>query len=96
MFAFRRQKDRLLAAEAKYKTLVEQLPLVTYIDALTESATSLYASPQVESLLGYSVDEWLSDPEFFPKLLHPDDSIGFSRWSRTATRPVSSSSPNTG
>jgi diguanylate cyclase (GGDEF)-like protein/PAS domain S-box-containing protein len=64
---------RLRAAEAKYRTLVEQLPLVTYIDALTASATSLYASPQVESLLGYSVDEWLDDPEFFPKLLHPDD-----------------------
>src|SRR3954454_25309600 len=76
MFAFRRRsttEDRLLAAEAKYRTLVEQLPLVTYIDALTESATSLYASPQVESLLGYSVEEWLGDPEFFPKLLHPDD-----------------------
>ena len=66
-------ETQLLAAEAKYRTLVEQLPLVTYIDALTESATSLYASPQVESLLGYSVDEWLSDPEFFPKLLHPGD-----------------------
>jgi diguanylate cyclase (GGDEF)-like protein/PAS domain S-box-containing protein len=64
---------RLRAAEAKYRTLVEQLPLVTYIDALTASATSLYASPQVETLLGYSVDEWLSDPEFFPKLLHPED-----------------------
>ena len=64
---------RLRAAEAKYRTLVEQLPLVTYIDALTASATSLYASPQVESLLGYSVDEWIDDPEFFPKLLHPDD-----------------------
>jgi diguanylate cyclase (GGDEF)-like protein/PAS domain S-box-containing protein len=64
---------RLRAAEAKYRTLVEQLPLVTYIDALTASATSLYASPQVEALLGYTVDEWLSDPEFFPKLLHPDD-----------------------
>jgi diguanylate cyclase (GGDEF)-like protein/PAS domain S-box-containing protein len=64
---------RLRAAEAKYRTLVEQLPLVTYIDALTASATSLYASPQVEALLGYTVDEWLTDPEFFPKLLHPDD-----------------------
>jgi diguanylate cyclase (GGDEF)-like protein/PAS domain S-box-containing protein len=64
---------RLRAAEAKYRTLVEQLPLVTYIDALTASATSLYASPQVEPLLGYSVDEWLSDADFFPKLLHPDD-----------------------
>jgi diguanylate cyclase (GGDEF)-like protein/PAS domain S-box-containing protein len=64
---------RLQAAEAKYRTLVEQLPLVTYIDALTASATSLYASPQVEPLLGYTVDEWLTDPEFFPKLLHPGD-----------------------
>jgi diguanylate cyclase (GGDEF)-like protein/PAS domain S-box-containing protein len=64
---------RLSAAEAKYRTLVEQLPLVTYIDALTASATSLYVSPQVQSLLGYSVEEWLTDPEFFPKLLHPDD-----------------------
>jgi len=64
---------RLRAAEAKYRTLVEQLPLVTYIDALTASATSLYASPQVESLLGYTVDEWLDEPEFVPKLLHPDD-----------------------
>jgi len=64
---------RLRAAEAKYRNLVEQLPLVTYIDALTASATSLYASPQVQPLLGYSVDEWLEDPEFFPKLLHPDD-----------------------
>jgi len=38
------------------------------VSNVAESATSLYASPQVESLLGYSVDEWLSDPEFFPKL----------------------------
>jgi diguanylate cyclase (GGDEF)-like protein/PAS domain S-box-containing protein len=66
-------ETRLRAAEAKYRTLVEQLPLVTYIDALTASATSLYASPQVEPLLGYSVEEWLADPEFFPKLLHPQD-----------------------
>jgi diguanylate cyclase (GGDEF)-like protein/PAS domain S-box-containing protein len=66
-------ETRLRAAEAKYKTLVEQLPLVTYIDALTATATSLYVSPQIETLLGYSVDEWLTDPEFFPKLLHPED-----------------------
>jgi diguanylate cyclase (GGDEF)-like protein/PAS domain S-box-containing protein len=66
-------EERLREAEAKYRTLVEQLPLVTYIDALTASASSLYVSPQVESLLGYTVEEWLTDPEFFPKLLHPED-----------------------
>jgi diguanylate cyclase (GGDEF)-like protein/PAS domain S-box-containing protein len=69
----RAPEDRLREAEAKYRTLVEQVPVVTYIDALTASATSLYVSPQVESLLGYSVEEWLGDPEFFPKILHPGD-----------------------
>src|SRR5439155_12782082 len=66
-------EDRLRQAEAKYRTLVEQLPLVTYIDALTETASAIYASPQVESLLGYTVEEWVGDPGFFPKILHPDD-----------------------
>jgi diguanylate cyclase (GGDEF)-like protein/PAS domain S-box-containing protein len=68
-----RAEAKLRIAEAKYRTLVEQLPLVTYIDALTPTATSLYASPQVEALLGYAVEEWLGDPAFFAKILHPDD-----------------------
>ncbi len=66
-------RDRLRHAEAKYRTLVEQLPLVTYIDALTATASGIYASPQIESLLGYTSDEWIDDPEIFAKLLHPDD-----------------------
>ncbi len=64
---------RLRHAEAKYQTLVEQLPLVTYIDALTATASGLFASPQIQSLLGYSPEEWIGDPEMFVKLLHPDD-----------------------
>ena len=66
-------EERLRQAEAKYRTLVEQLPLVTYIDALTETASAIYASPQLRSLLGYTVEEWVGDPDFFPKILHPDD-----------------------
>ncbi|HEY2779029.1 MAG TPA: EAL domain-containing protein [Gaiellaceae bacterium] len=66
-------RDQLRHAEAKYRTLVEQVPLVTYIDALTETASGIYASPQIESLLGYTPDEWIGDPEIFAKLLHPDD-----------------------
>jgi PAS domain S-box-containing protein len=60
-------------AERRYRNLVEQLPLVTYIDEPTATASSIYVSPQVEDLLGYSPDEWLGDREFFPKVLHPDD-----------------------
>ena len=59
-------------AEKRYRDLIEQLPLVTYIDE-PAVAPSIYISPQVEGLLGYSADEWLGDPELFLKLLHPDD-----------------------
>ncbi|HZB86325.1 MAG TPA: PAS domain S-box protein [Gaiellaceae bacterium] len=64
---------RLSAAERGYRSLIEQLPLVTYIDHLDESSSSIYISPQVETLLGYPAVAWLSDGEFFPKVLHPDD-----------------------
>jgi diguanylate cyclase (GGDEF)-like protein/PAS domain S-box-containing protein len=66
-------RDQLRHAEAKYRTLVEQLPLVTYIDALTATASGIYASPQIELLLGYTPKQWIDDPEIFAKLLHPDD-----------------------
>ncbi len=59
-------------AEKRYRDLIEQLPLVTYIDE-PAVAPSIYISPQIEGLLGYSADEWLGDPELFVNLLHPDD-----------------------
>jgi PAS domain S-box-containing protein len=62
----------LKEAEKRYRDLIEQLPLVTYMDE-PAIAPSIYISPQVEALLGYTADEWLADPELFIKLLHPDD-----------------------
>jgi PAS domain S-box-containing protein len=62
----------LKAAEKRYRDLIEQLPLVTYIDE-PAAAPSIYISPQIESLLGYSAEEWLGDPDLFLKLLHPED-----------------------
>ncbi|HEU4448699.1 MAG TPA: PAS domain S-box protein [Gaiellaceae bacterium] len=69
----REAEQRLSQAERNYRTLVEQLPLVTYIDRLDETSSSIYISPQVEQLLGYSPLQWMSDPEFFVEVLHPDD-----------------------
>jgi PAS domain S-box-containing protein len=59
-------------AERRYRELVEQLPLVTYTDE-PAAAPSIYISPQVEQLVGYSAEEWLANPELFPELLHPND-----------------------
>jgi PAS domain S-box-containing protein len=65
--------EALQAAEAKYRSLVEQLPLVTYIDRADRIGASLYMSPQIEPLLGYPVQQWLDDDELFSRLVHPDD-----------------------
>ena len=59
--------------ERRYRTLVEQLPLVIYVDALDASSSNIFTSRQIEGLLGYSVEEWSSDSELFVKLLHPED-----------------------
>ena len=64
---------KLVDAELRYRALVEHLPLITYIDALDEESSNVFTSPQIEALLGYTVDEWQSDPSLFVKTLHPDD-----------------------
>ncbi len=67
-----RSRD-LAQAEPKYRGLVEQLPLVVYRDAVDDSGVGNYISPQVESMFGYSLDEWMQDPHFGSKITHPDD-----------------------
>jgi PAS domain S-box-containing protein len=64
--------ERLREAEAKYRTLVEQLPLATYINTTGMPVQTTYMSPQIEAMLGYPVSRWL-EPNFFLSILHPDD-----------------------
>jgi diguanylate cyclase (GGDEF)-like protein/PAS domain S-box-containing protein len=59
--------------EEQYRSMVEHGPAVTYIDGPDETASTLFISPQVEELLGYTPEEWTSDPDLWPRLLHPDD-----------------------
>jgi diguanylate cyclase (GGDEF)-like protein/PAS domain S-box-containing protein len=59
--------------ERRYRTLVEQLPLVVYVDALDEGSSNIFTSGGIEPLLGYTVEEWRDDPNLFIRTLHPDD-----------------------
>jgi two-component system phosphate regulon sensor histidine kinase PhoR len=65
--------EQLHEAENRYRALAEALPLVTLISAANDRNSVAYVSPQVETLLGYSPNEWQDDPQLFSKLLHPDD-----------------------
>jgi PAS domain S-box-containing protein len=69
-------EDRLKEAEARFRTLVEHIPAMTYMEAFgngEEANEFLYMSPQVEAVLGYSPREWMADPGLFSRILHPDD-----------------------
>ena len=59
-------------AEQKYRTLVEQIPVVAYIDRADGSDTPLYTSPQIEGLLGYTQKEG-SGVRLWRECLHPED-----------------------
>jgi PAS domain S-box-containing protein len=68
-----RNQEELEQAESKYRALVEGLPLVTWLSAPGEPTSSVYISPRIEAMLGYSATEWHRDPELFSKLLHSED-----------------------
>ena len=63
----------LRQADARFRTLVEQLPLAVYIDRVDDESSNIYTSPQIEPMLGYTPAEWTSDPSLFIRVLHPDD-----------------------
>jgi PAS domain S-box-containing protein len=70
----RNEAERARAeAEAKYRTLVEQVNAITYIAEIGIEGQWYYVSPQVESILGYTPDEWLAISKNWANVIHPDD-----------------------
>jgi PAS domain S-box-containing protein len=66
----------LADSEEKYRSLVEQVPAVVYIDSNDVHPSSQYVSPQVTELLGHTPDEFKAQPDFWQRTIHPQD------WSR--------------
>ncbi|MCH7780920.1 MAG: PAS domain S-box protein [Acidobacteria bacterium] len=71
--ARRRADKKREESEIRYKALVEQLPAVTYAASLDPEAPTLYVSPQIETVLGFTVDEFYASPSRWRRQLHPDD-----------------------
>ncbi len=61
------------AAEARARALLENVPAVLYEMGPDDERHTLYVSPHIERLLGYSRREWLDQPDIWTELLHPDD-----------------------
>lgn len=70
--ARKRAEERLREAEERYRSLVEQVPAIVYIEDI-ETPITLYDSPQIEKILGYPQDTYRKDPRYWEKILHPED-----------------------
>jgi PAS domain S-box-containing protein len=86
----RMREGLLRKAEARYRSLVEEIPAVTFMAALDEGSNELYVSPQIVDLLGFTQEEWLNDPVLWYRQLHPEDR---ERWHLEFSRTCATAEP---
>jgi PAS domain S-box-containing protein len=66
-------EEALRISEAKYRALVETMPAVTYTATINELSSTEFISPQIESMLGFTPDDFIANPNLWRELLYPDD-----------------------
>ena len=79
-----------LEVDARYRTLVEQIPAVVFMAFLDKGIGEAYVSPQIEAILGFTQEEWLNDPVRWYEQIHPEDK---DRWSIEAAELFLSGQP---
>ncbi|HVW90093.1 MAG TPA: ATP-binding protein [Gaiellaceae bacterium] len=65
--------EQLHVAEERYRSLVETLPLATYVDRPNQVTGAAWVSHQIEKITSYAAEEWVADQDLLSKVLHPDD-----------------------
>ena len=70
--ATRRSGVRAESSE-NYRTILEEIPALTYVAWADESGSRAYLSPQLLAMTGYSPGEWLAEPDMWVRRLHPED-----------------------
>jgi diguanylate cyclase (GGDEF)-like protein/PAS domain S-box-containing protein len=69
----RRLTDELTVAEAQYRSVVERVPGVVYVAEAGQHGRWHFVSPKIKDLLGYTAEEWMTDPTLWMSRMHPAD-----------------------
>jgi two-component system, cell cycle sensor histidine kinase and response regulator CckA len=56
-----------------YRMLVEQVPAIIYVCEFGPTGRWHYVSPQIETLLHYTAQEWIANPRLWLERIHPED-----------------------
>ena len=67
------------ASRSRTRELVEQLPVVVFVDTDELRGATVYISPNVEKVLGHPQAKILEDHELWYRSIHPDDRDEFWR-----------------
>src|SRR5450631_995979 len=59
--------------EFETRTLVDQLPAILYVADVGLEGRWHYVSRGVQKILGFSPEEWMSDPSLWARQMHPED-----------------------
>jgi PAS domain S-box-containing protein len=70
------EEERLQAArqesEQRYRDLIQGLDAIVW-EADARTLTFSFVSRRAETVLGYPVERWLREPDFWARRIHPDD-----------------------
>jgi PAS domain S-box-containing protein len=72
-----------LEFERRYRLLVEAVQVIIWRKNLSSSAFN-FVNQEAESLLGYSLEQWIADPTFWIDHVHPDDRARVESCCKTA------------
>jgi PAS domain S-box-containing protein len=75
--AVRRSREALQRSEARYRSLVERVPGVVWLNEVDRDDRNVtrcvYIGPQIEDLLGRTPEEWIADEDLWERVIHPAD-----------------------
>ena len=81
------EEERLQAArqesEERYRDLIQGLDAIVW-EADARTLTFSFVSARAETVLGYPVDRWLREPDFWARRVHPEDRDAVMRVYREA------------
>ncbi|MFZ5920347.1 MAG: GAF domain-containing protein [Chloroflexota bacterium] len=78
-------EQTLRETEARYRSLVENIPAIVFINDADNPEKTIYVNPKVEEILGYTPEEW-KDNLRWAESIHPEDRPGVLAEDERTTR----------